>query len=72
MKEPDFSHFNIYKKKEGEENFVKINTNPVLVTGYEDGFNLEKNILYSFAVTAVDTNENESEFSNIVITKISY
>ncbi|MFW6225929.1 MAG: hypothetical protein ACOC3V_03135 [bacterium] len=62
--ESDLSHYNIYRSKDSE-NFVKINSEPLLKNEYIDSEIIPNN-RYWYKATAVDTSGNESKFSNMI------
>jgi hypothetical protein len=63
-KENDISKYNIYRKKQSDINFAKLNSVPNSKNTYID--NLIEDSIYYYYVTAVDTSSNESENSEIV------
>lgn len=62
--ETDFSHYNVYRKKAGEEEFELIAEK--VKTPYYKDTKVTKGDKYSYTVTAVDSSDNESEYSVIV------
>ncbi|MBN2012025.1 T9SS type A sorting domain-containing protein [candidate division KSB1 bacterium] len=61
----DLHGYNIYRSKHPDEPFEKINDILLVKTEFTDT-NVENDTTYYYAVTAIDTDGNESVFSNIV------
>jgi len=61
--EGDLSGYNVYRSSGG--NFLKLNENPVVDTFFQDN-SATSPIWYSYYVTAVDIDGNESDSSNIL------
>jgi len=68
--EEDLKHYNIYRKTEIDDIFIKINTEPITNNWYFDFDNLQEGKTFYYAATAVDTNNNESGKSNTASAKI--
>jgi fibronectin type 3 domain-containing protein len=60
----DFSHYRVYRKSTEEGDFRLI-ADEVTTNQYKDR-NVQTGTLYFYAVTAVDTKGNQSEYSNMV------
>lgn len=60
----DLSHYRVFRKSNNENEFKPI-AGEVTTNHYKDK-NVQKGVLYFYVVTAVDTEGNESEYSNIV------
>ncbi len=63
--ESDFGGYRVWKRKEGEPEFVVLMEKPFLENTYTDSA-VEKNIRYYYAITSMDTSGNESQKSNII------
>lgn len=64
-KEKDLDGYKIWRKAEGEDDFVLLTSVPIHENTYTDT-SVEKSKLYGYAVTAVDKSGNESEKSAVV------
>ncbi len=63
--ENDLGGYRIWKRAEGESEFVVLMEEPFLENTYTDSA-VEKNIRYYYAVTSMDKTGNESQKSNII------
>lgn len=63
--ESDLGGYRVWKKAEGEPEFVVLMEKPFLENTYTDS-SVEKNIRYYYAITSVDKAGNESQKSNII------
>lgn len=64
-KEKDLDGYKIWRKAEGEDDFVLLTSVPIHENTYTDT-SVEKSKLYGYAVTALDKSGNESDKSAIV------
>jgi hypothetical protein len=63
--ESDLGGYRVWKKAEGEPEFVVLMEKPFLENTYTDS-SVEKNIRYYYAITSVDKAGNESQKSNVI------
>jgi hypothetical protein len=71
--EPDMSHYNCYRSDDGQVTWNKVNPTPITHTGMGTETWTELGVpdgIYHWYGTAVDTEDNESEPSNIVTATI--
>ena len=64
-KEEDLAGYQVWRKVEGEDEFVLLTFEPIRENSYSD-ITVEKNTRYYYAITAVDESGNESQKSEIV------
>ncbi|MHC4440599.1 MAG: fibronectin type III domain-containing protein, partial [Planctomycetota bacterium] len=60
--ELDFDHYNVYRSDDSGGPYSQINLDPVLYSDYSD-IGLTSGTTYFYVVTAIDTSDNESEYS---------
>jgi fibronectin type 3 domain-containing protein len=66
--EPDLAGYNVYYRLTGTTSWTRDNSSLVTTTSWTvDG--LTNGVNYDFAITAVDTEPNESAFSSVVVVK---
>lgn len=73
-KEEDLAGYQVWRKAEGEDEFVLLTFEPIRENSYSD-ITVERNTRYYYAITAVDEFGNESQKSEIVsdvIRKVLY
>lgn len=63
--EEDLLGYRVWRREEGEEDYVVLTPEPILGNSYVDS-TVEKNRIYYYAITAQDKKENESERSESV------
>jgi hypothetical protein len=63
--ESDLKGYLVWKRAEGESEFVALMEEPILENTYTDS-SVEKNVRYYYAITALDKAGNESQKSNII------
>lgn len=63
--ESDLGGYRVWKRAEGESEFLVLMKDPVLENTFTDN-SVEKNIRYYYAITAVDKAGNESQKSSII------
>ena len=66
----DFAGFNLYRSKDKDGAYNKLNDSPVRSTEYNDG-NITPDTTYYYKLTSVDNSGNESGYSQIVQAKAS-
>ncbi|MCK4430951.1 MAG: hypothetical protein KAW19_06575, partial [Candidatus Aminicenantes bacterium] len=64
-KEEDLAGYQVWRKVEGEDEFVLLTFEPIRENSYSD-ITVEKNTRYYYAITVVDESGNESQKSEIV------
>jgi len=62
--DPDFDSYNVYRSTTWD-NYVKLNVSPVTDSSYTDNTVINETA-YFYVVTAVDTSDNESAYSDLV------
>jgi len=62
--ESDLAGYNIYRKT-SNTNYQKLNSNLLTTPTFSD-FSIQRNVLYFYAVSALDTAGNESDLSNTI------
>ena len=63
--EPDFAGYNVYRSRQQDGPFSKLNSGLLVNTSYTDT-DVTNDTTYFYALTAVDTDNNESVFSEII------
>ena len=61
--ESDLTGYNVYRSVGNDSNFVKLSERVLSETTYQDTISSSLNTIYYYAVTAVDSNNEESELS---------
>jgi hypothetical protein len=60
--EKDIAGYKVWRKKEGEDQYKLLTPDPITEIAYND-YGIKKNIVYLYAVSALDQNNNESSKS---------
>jgi rhamnogalacturonan endolyase len=63
--EPDLAGYSVYRAKQEDGSFTRLNDNLIILTEFTDT-DVQNDTIYYYTVTAVDTDNNESDYAEIL------